>query len=188
MNFNKHLNLEGQHAFLGASKYHWLGYSTDKLKESYRNALAVQRGIELHSFAKRCIELKQKLADNPKTTLSSYVNESIDYDMKPEVVLYYSENCFGTADAIKYNENNQTLYIFDLKTGKTPAHIEQLKIYAALFCFEYNFDPNDILFELRIYQSPEPFIFRPDSPDIRLIMDKIIVADSIINKLRKEEN
>lgn len=25
MNFNNHSNLEGQHAFLGASKYHWMG-------------------------------------------------------------------------------------------------------------------------------------------------------------------
>lgn len=31
MNFNNHLNLEGQHAFLGASKYHWINYAESLL-------------------------------------------------------------------------------------------------------------------------------------------------------------
>ena len=29
MDFNRHLDLEGQHAFLGASKYHWINYTDD---------------------------------------------------------------------------------------------------------------------------------------------------------------
>ena len=33
MNFNNHSNLEGQHAFLGASKYHWINYGEDKVAE-----------------------------------------------------------------------------------------------------------------------------------------------------------
>ena len=36
MNFNNHSNLEGQHAFLGASKYHWINYGEDKVAEAYR--------------------------------------------------------------------------------------------------------------------------------------------------------
>ena len=31
MNFNRHSNLEGQHAFLGASKYHWIFYDEAKV-------------------------------------------------------------------------------------------------------------------------------------------------------------
>ena len=61
MNFNKHSNLIGQHAFLGASKYHWINYSADKIATSYSNFLAAQRGTELHEFAAQCIRLGQKL-------------------------------------------------------------------------------------------------------------------------------
>ncbi|RHF61866.1 hypothetical protein [[Ruminococcus] lactaris] len=45
MNFNNHSNLEGQHAFLGASKYHWINYGEDKVAEAYRNFLATQKRI-----------------------------------------------------------------------------------------------------------------------------------------------
>ena len=30
MTFNKHYDLMGKHAFLGASKYHWINYDEDK--------------------------------------------------------------------------------------------------------------------------------------------------------------
>ncbi len=39
MNFNKHSNLSGQHAFLGASKYAWLNYDTEKVIDTYTNFL-----------------------------------------------------------------------------------------------------------------------------------------------------
>ena len=55
MNFNNHSNLEGQHAFLGASKYHWINYGEDKVAEAYRNFLATQKGTVLHAFAAQCI-------------------------------------------------------------------------------------------------------------------------------------
>lgn len=45
MNFNNHSNLEGQHAFLGASKYHWINYGEDKVAEAYRNFLATQKEL-----------------------------------------------------------------------------------------------------------------------------------------------
>ena len=35
MNWNRHSDLMGTHAFLSASKYHWLNYDADKLAESY---------------------------------------------------------------------------------------------------------------------------------------------------------
>ena len=40
MVFNKHSDLEGSHAFLSASKYHWINYDEEKLAQSYLNFLA----------------------------------------------------------------------------------------------------------------------------------------------------
>lgn len=184
MNFIKHSNLEGQHAFLGASKYHWINYDENKVAESYSKFLAVQRGTELHEFAAQCIKLGQKLPKSRKT-LNMYVNDAIGYKMTPEQVLYYSDNCFGTADAISFRNN--LLRIHDLKTGVIPAHIEQLEIYAALFCLEYKVKPGDIEFELRIYQSDEILYHTPTAEDILPIMDKIIAFDKIIDRIKKQE-
>ena len=130
MNFKKHSSLEGKHAFLGASKYHWINYDDDKLIESYSKFQATLNGTILHDFACQCITLGQKLPKSQKT-LNMYVNDAIGFKMKPEQVLYYSDNCFGTADAIVFRNN--LLRIHDLKTGVTRAHMEQLEIYAALF-------------------------------------------------------
>jgi len=99
MNFNKHLNIEGQHAFLGASKYHWINYDEAKVIEAYSKFVAAQKGTELHEFAAQCIRLGQKLPKSQKT-LNMYVNDAIGFKMTPEQPLFYSENCFGTADAI----------------------------------------------------------------------------------------
>ena len=104
--------------------------------------------------------------------------------MKPEQVLYYSDNCFGTADAIIFRNN--LLRIHDLKTGVTRAHMEQLEIYAALFCLEYNKKPSDSDMELRIYQNNEIIVHNPTVEDILPIMDKIITFDKIIDKMKIE--
>lgn len=184
MNFNNHLNLEGQHAFLGASKYHWINYSEDKVVESYNKFLATLKGTALHEFAAQCIKLGQKLPKSKKT-LNNYVNDAIGYKMIPEQVLYYSENCFGTADAICFR--NRLLRIHDLKTGIIPTHMEQLEIYAALFCLEYKFKPSDIDIELRIYQHDEVLCHNPSVEEIVPIMDKIITFDKAINKVKERE-
>lgn len=186
MNFNKHSELIGQHAFLGASKYHWLNYDDDKLVQSYLSSLAVQRGTELHDLAYNLIRLGVKLPRS-KTTLNMYVNDAIAYRLTPEQPLYFSRNCFGTADAISFDEKNRFLRIHDLKTGVTPAHMEQLEIYAALFCLEYKMQPKDIGMELRIYQNNEALIHAPLGDDIKRIMQTIIVFDGKIEKLRVEE-
>ena len=185
MEFNKHKNLEGCHAFLGASKYHWINYDASKVAASYRSYLATLKGTELHDFAARCINLGQKLPKSKKT-LNMYVNDAIGYRMTPEQVLYYSDNCFGTADSISFKDN--LLRIHDLKTGITPAHMEQLEIYAALFCLEYKVKPADIDIELRIYQSDDIMVFNPTVEDIVPIMDKIITSDKIISNIKAEEN
>lgn len=185
MNFNKHSALEGKHAFLGASKYHWINYNDKKVAESYTKFLAVQKGTVLHEFAAQCITLGQKLPKSHKT-LNMYVNDAIGYKMTPEQVLYFSENCFGTADAISFR--NGLLRIHDLKTGITPAHMEQLEIYAALFCLEYKIKPIDIEMELRLYQNDEILYYKPTAPDIVPIIDKIITFDKIINKIKEQES
>ena len=184
MNFNKHSNLEGQHAFLGASKYHWINYSEDKVAESYSRFLATQKGTQLHEFAAQCIRLGQKLPKSKKT-LNAYVNDAIGFKMTPEQILFYSDNCFGTADAIAFR--GDLLRIHDLKTGAIPAHMEQLEVYAALFCLEYKVKPADIRMELRLYQSDVILVGNPTVEDIAPIMDKIITFDRIINKIKEQE-
>ncbi len=184
MNFNKHSALAGQHAFLGASKYHWIHYDEAKVADSYSKFLAVQKGTELHDFASRCIKLGQKLPKSQKT-LNMYVNDAIGYKMMPEQILYYSENCFGTADAISFRKN--VLRIHDLKTGAVPAHMEQLEIYAALFCLEYRMKPSDIEIELRLYQNNDVLCFSPEPEVITAIIDKIIAFDKIIDTIKQQE-
>lgn len=183
MNFNKHFNLEGRHAFLGASKYHWINYDQDKLISAYQSFAKTQRGTELHDFARQAIQLGIKLPKSKKT-LNMYVNDAIGFQMTPEQPLYYSDNCFGTADAISFKNN--FLRIHDLKTGDIPAHIEQLMIYEALFCLEYDMDPNKFDTELRIYQSDDIVIENPDPKDIEYIMDKIVLFDQCLNKVKEE--
>lgn len=181
MKFNKHSNLVGQHAFLSASKYHWINYDSEKVSTAYLNFLAAQRGTELHAFAAKCIELNQKLPRSKKT-LNNYVNDAINFGMTPEQVLYFSENCFGTADSICFD--GATLRIHDLKTGAVPAHMEQLYIYDALFCLEYGVEPESIDIENRIYQSDDIIVANPTAIDIRPIMYKIGEFDGVISELK----
>jgi len=179
--FNDHDNLKGLHAFLGASKYHWINYDNQKLIETYSNWRAAERGTELHDFAAQAIRLGQKLQG--KKTISAYVNDAIGFKMTPEQPLFYSENCFGTADAISFKNN--FLRIHDLKTGVTPASMNQLFIYAALFCLEYKYKPADIQAELRIYQNDEIVVCEPTIDDIVPIMDKIITFDKLIQEMKE---
>lgn len=184
MNFNKHLTHEGLHAFLSASKYHWLRYDDDKIMTAYANHRATAHGTLMHDFAAQCIRLGQKLPRSTKT-LNMYVNDAIGYKMTPEQMLFYSGNCFGTADAISFRE--KSLRIHDYKSGVTPAHMEQLQIYAALFCLEYQVKPEDIDIELRLYQSNEVTVDIPTPDDVHFIMDKIVAFDTIIDKMKSEE-
>lgn len=185
MNWNNHSNLEGMHAFMGASKYHWINYSDDKLIEAYSNYKAAERGTELHAFAAQCIKLRQKLKGS--ANLANYVNDAIGFGMTPEVVLYFSEYCFGTADAIKFDERKGFLRIHDLKTGVTPVHKEQLFVYAALFCLEYHIKPIDIQMELRIYQNDDIQYFEPTVEDIVPIMDKAISGTKLLRGINEKE-
>lgn len=183
MDFNRHSLLEGRHAFLSASKYHWIRYSEEKLANSYETAKATQRGTELHEFAAEAIRLGIKLP-NTKATLNAYVNDAIGYRMTPEQILVYSDNAFGTADAISYRKNK--LRIHDLKTGVSPVSVEQLYIYNAFFCLEYGLKPFEIDTELRIYQNDDVGIFVPDPDEITHIMDRIVTFDALIENIKAE--
>ena len=151
---------------------------------SYSKYLAAQRGTRLHEFAHECIQLGIKLPKTKKT-LNLYINDAIGYKMTTEQILYYSENCFGTTDAISFRQN--ILRIHDLKTGSTPSSIRQLEVYAALFCLEYNMKPGTIGIELRLYQLDEILIHEPLPEDILYIMDKIIMFDKQLDKIKMGE-
>lgn len=183
MIFNKHYAFEGKHAFLSASKYHWVNYSNDKLDQVYKTALLAAKGTELHEFASQAIKLGIKLPRTQKT-LNMYVNDAIGYRMIPEQMLFYSANCFGTADAISFR--NKTLRIHDLKTGTTPTSMKQLEVYVAMFCLEYGYKPYELDIELRIYQNDDVVEHIPDNDDIVHIMDKIVTFDKQIEMMKME--
>ena len=184
LKFNKHTNLEGLHAPFSASQSSWLRYDDEKALRVYANKKAVYRGTLLHEWAKKTIELGIKQPKSKKT-LYAYVNDAIGYDMKPEVVLFYSKRFFGTADAICFR--NGVLRIHDLKTGEEPAGMEQLVVYAALFCLEYGIRPGDIEIELRIYQHDEVVYFNPTAEHVAPIMDKIVHFDKLLEDSEYEE-
>lgn len=102
--------------------------------------------------------------------------------MAVEQPLYYSDNCYGHADAICFRQG--ILRIHDLKTGIIEASEHQLEVYAALFCLEYVLTPFEIDIELRIYQSDEVRVFAPYPETIARIMDKIIIFDQAIEEMK----
>lgn len=184
MNFNKHSDLVGKHAILSASKYNWINYDVDKLRQVYRNMQAAQQGTELHDLASRLIRNHVRLPKS-KQTLNLYVNDAIGYRMTPEQPLFYSQNWFGTADAISCRDG--LLRIHDLKTGELEAKMTQLEIYAALYCLEYGEKPSKLDMELRIYQNNGVLVHKPDPSDIQVIMNKGIAFDKEIEKMKREE-
>lgn len=213
MVFEKHLELKDQHAFMSPSGYHWINYTEEKLVDRYLKSQAAELGTRLHEFAHSAIELNQRL-HGTKDTVAMFVNDAIGYKMASEQPLFYSWNCFGTADAISYRRN--FLRIHDLKTGETEAHMEQLRIYAALFCLNYQatvneyrkkgYDENDISrildvspkelhfdplkmsgIELRIYQLGEVRVEEADPQEIRNLMDLIVSFDEVLRNVRAEE-
>ena len=184
MNFNNHRNLEGLHAPFSPSKSSWLRYDDQKLIDTFNNMQAAEYGTRLHAWAKETIDLGLK-QPRSKKTIYAYINDAIGFKMNTEVVLFYSERFFGTADSISFR--NGILRIHDLKTGKTKVHMEQLEIYAALFCLEYKVKPSEIEIELRIYQNDEILYHIPESEDIVEIMEKIIHLDQVLQKLTFEE-
>lgn len=220
MNYNDHSKLEGKHAFLSASKNSWLNKDENQILDSYARQYVKDIGTALHDIARKHIKHRIKMTKASKReimlslvedyyipviaiergidfdgvfeNLVVYVNDAISYRMVPEQILYYSDLCFGTADAITDINSillKKELKIFDLKTGTTPVHIEQLLIYAALFCLEYNVRPGDLTIELRIYQTQkdEVICMHPTAEDIAPIVDKIVSINKNIDSMLKEK-
>lgn len=210
MNFKQHSELKGKHAMLSPSGYSWVNWDDAKVEERYFNSYATQIGTALHELAETAITNGLQIKDEDTnlvlfkmisagipteviahfdllpalSNLQAFVNDALAYGMKSEQILYYSDIAFGTADAIEYYSKSKLLRIHDYKSGITPAHIEQLRCYAALFCLEYKKNPEDISIELRLYQSGEVLIENPDPNDIRLIMDRIVTATEIVKAIR----
>lgn len=171
------------HAFLSPSSYHWVNYDEEKLAWRYKTALATIQGVHDHAYAAIAIA-EGEVQDDETTTLGLYINDCIHHKMTPEQVLYYSPNCFGTADAISYRY--RVLRIKDLKTGDTKTSPVQLEIYAALFCLEYGVNPFSCrgIF-LDIYQHGKRREYIGDPVTIKGIMEKIIRFDVELNQLRE---
>jgi len=190
LRFDYHPELAGKHAFLSPSNYSWIRYEDDKMLDRLDTSMDAALGTRLHEVAKELIELGINLPDDGRT-LSLYVNDAIGFRMSPEVSLMASYNAFGTADAISFRKERPTderltLRIHDLKTGKNTAKFDQLEIYAAFFCLEYQQQPNDIDIELRLYQNDGIRVYEPDRGDIMMIMAKTRHFDELINNRRLE--
>lgn len=187
MQWNNHYNLRGTHAFLSPSQYAWVNYDEPKLAERIESNNAITRGTRLHEYAE--IAISEHIRQ-PRThaTLNEYINDAIGFQMTPEVTLFYSKWIYGTADAISFRKESKVskdkpvLRIHDLKTGKHPAKLTQLEIYAALFCLEYQMIPAEMEIVLRIYQFDDILEGHPTSEDIIPIMDKIRRFSKIIDE------
>lgn len=208
MIFNKHSELEGRHAILSPSKHYWLNYDDEALMRNYISSFATEIGTLVHEYASDRIRFRMPMdAENEEAknsllvfllkngipfrvidldrifyNLVPYVNDAIGYKMDSEIVLKYSDLCFGTADAIGVRRN--WLRIHDLKTGQTPASMDQLLCYAGLFFLEYKRDyrPQTMKVELRIYQNQDILVNQPTSEEVKAVMDKIIHGDSVLTK------
>lgn len=207
MIFEPHLNLRGKHAPLSPSQPYWLNYSEEQLYQKYVSSYATTMGTSLHELAETLISNNLKLKKGDKLTVLShllndgiprnaidmdriysnfmtYVNDAIGFKLTPEQILYYSDYCFGTADAISFRHN--FLRIHDYKSGTLPAKMEQLLVYAALFCLEYKVKPGEIETELRIYQNDEVIFHNPTAEEILPVMDEIIHHSKSLERMNEE--
>lgn len=207
MIFEKHDKLKGKHAFLTPSQPYWLRYTEEQLFQKYASNFSQCMGTSLHELAETLISNNLKLKKGDKLTVLShllgdgipkdvidmeriysnfmnYVNDAIGFKLTPEQILYYSDYCFGTADAISFRNN--FLRIHDYKSGTIPAKMEQLLVYAALFCLEYKVKPGEIETELRIYQNDEIVFHNPTAEELLPVMDSIVQHSKALERLNEE--
>ena len=130
----------GTHAILSPSQSSWTNYDSEEKLFNLVNASYAQTiGTLLHQLAAAAIKYKvriPKIAAKPIillwllangiprgiidvnkyiTNFVTYVNDGIGFDMVPEVPLKFSDNAFGTADAISFNEKKILSEIRELK-------------------------------------------------------------------------
>lgn len=210
MIWNDHSNLKGKHSILSPSQNSWLRYSEEdgyaSLLRRCMSEYSATAGTVMHDYAQQRITARLPMSQDEQNaimlelirngiptyaidisqfyqTLVEYVNDTIDYGMDPEVTLYYSDNAFGTCDAIRYYRRH--LRIHDLKTGIKPASFDQLVVYTAYFFLEYGkrmkLKPESIDIELRLYQSSEISICHPAVEDVYTAIDKIVELNPVID-------
>lgn len=207
MNFNKHYDLEGKHATFTASGPSWLNYDDETLVERYLNSFSDKIGTILHAYAHDCIRYNVKLSNTAGSrkatilellrndipdyavdenkwflTLKEFIDDAIGYRMTSEQTLLYSKRFFGTADAISFNHNQ--LRIHDLKTGTGKPNPDQLKVYASLFCLEYDIKPetlDDVI--LKFYHCSDVEDVPVDKEELVAITNKIVTFDKRIELL-----
>lgn len=182
---------------LGTEIHDWcagqikLGHKQNSLREIYRD-------VETHIFSKysyvdsktmetrlgyygsTLLHFMKYLPEETFGTIKTYVNDCVAAKMDTEVRIEFSENFFGTADAIRFDD--KTLKVFDLKTGVMPAKIEQPIIYACLYLLSNRIDPKQVPVEVRIYQNNDILQATPGPEDLIPIMNKIIHFDNIMNE------
>lgn len=141
------------------------------------------QGLKQEQYGMTLIKSLEYMPQEVFETVKKYINDAIGFRMTPEQPLVYSEYFFGTTDAISFRDN--FLRIHDLKTGDKQARMEQLEVYAALFCLEYKFKPSDIQMELRLYQSNEIVFHNPGHEEIDPIIDKIVYSTKMLDKETK---
>lgn len=213
MIWNEHSELRGKHATFAPSNPSFLNYSLEPQNEDvifqrFSSQYSAQIGTIVHDFAQERILYNQKLHKTNKSdllirllksgvppvvidldyiysNLIPYVNDAISFRMDPEVILKYSDDCFGTSDAVCYRDKE--LRIHDLKTGRSTVHMDQLLVYAALFFLEYKASPETTSTVLRIYQASDILEDRPEPERIRAAMNQIVELDKKVKKWKAED-
>lgn len=155
----------------------------------YCKYMYLNENLEVTDYAKKLIANLRTLPKEVFEAVIAYINHGVGFKMNIEQGLQYSEYCFGHADTICFRDN--VLRIHDLKTGANPAHMEQLKVYAALFCLEYEIHPRNITIILRLYQwdGIEELVINTESEEFEeliAIMDRIIATEKIAREIDKE--
>jgi len=177
---------------LGTEIHEWsavqinLGHKVTSLREIYKDVethiyekySSAEYGLS--SYGRTLIFNMKYVPEETFSTVKSYINDCVVSKMETEVLVDFSENFFGTADAVRFDGKH--LMIFDLKTGATPAKIEQPVIYACLYLLKYRLDPKEVSVEVRIYQSNDILRATPDANELIPVMNKIIHFDNIMNE------
>lgn len=211
MQWHDHSEIEGLHAFLSPSKKTWISYDFEKLEAAYANSWATTIGTVLHAFAEKRILRKKRITNKSKESvedfmyengipeklidieqyfenLAAFVNDAIGFRMRPEQGLKISDDCFGHADAISYDERKKILRISDYKSGKTEPSMDQLLIYAALFFVEYSKELgirlSDLKVELRIYYQGQIIYYEPEEDVMAHMVDVVLCKNRELKTIK----
>jgi hypothetical protein len=161
--------------------------SIKSVKEGVESAIynkyRVGEDAKTAEYGRTLIDNVGKLPKEVFETAKYYINDGISFHMSVEQPLYYSIYIFGTADTISYREDTHHLQIHDYKSGERAAHMDQLMVYAGLFCLEYEIKPRDIKTELRIYQSGEIVTHEPDTDELQAIISTIVETNRILERI-----